>query len=106
MDEFKDLCEQFVSLTAQEPKCVYYGFSFNADHVHCREAYEDAEGLLTHLTHVGAVLNEALKISQITRLEVHADCGGSGEVEGASGQLSSRLLRSRVWNSPLKLTEI
>lgn len=71
MDQFKALCEQFMSITAEEPKCVYYGFSFNADNVHCREAYDDAEGLLTHLTHVGAVLNEALKISQITRLEVH-----------------------------------
>jgi quinol monooxygenase YgiN len=72
MNEFQDFCEQFISITAQEPKCLYYGFSFNGDNVHCREAYEDAEGLLTHLSNVGALLNEVLKISQITRLEVHA----------------------------------
>ncbi len=71
MDEFKDFCEQFVSITAQEPKCLYYGFSFNGDDVHCREAYEDAEGLLAHLANVGAVLSEVFKIAQVTRLEVH-----------------------------------
>lgn len=71
MDEFKDLCDQFISLTAQEPKCLYYGFSFNGNDVHCREAYEDAEGLLAHLANVGALLKEAFKIAQVTRLEVH-----------------------------------
>ena len=71
MDEFKDFCEQFISMTAQEPKCLYYGFSFNRDNVHCREAYDDAEGLLAHLANVGPLLNEVLKIAQITRLEVH-----------------------------------
>ena len=72
MDEFKDLCEQFISITAREAKCLYYGFSFNGHDVHCREAYEDAEGLLAHLTNVGALLNEVFKIAQVTRLEVHA----------------------------------
>jgi hypothetical protein len=71
MDEFKALCEQFISITAREPKCLYYGFSFNGDNVHCREAYEDAEGLLAHLGNVGELLNEVFKISEITRLEVH-----------------------------------
>jgi quinol monooxygenase YgiN len=71
MDEFKSLCEQFVSETAQEHKCLYYGFSFDGNNVHCREAYEDAEGLLTHLTNVRALLNKALQIAQVTRLEVH-----------------------------------
>ena len=71
MDEFRCLCEQCVSISAQEPKCLYYGISFNGDNVHCREAYEDAEGLLAHLANVGALLNEVFKISQLTRLEVH-----------------------------------
>jgi len=70
-DEFKDFCGQFISITVQEPKCLYYGFSFNGDNVHCREAYEDAEGLLAHLANVGALLNEVFKIAQVTRLEVH-----------------------------------
>ena len=68
---FKELCVQFVEKTLQEPRCLYYGFSFFEDQVHCREGYEDAEGLLAHLENVGALLGEALKISEITRLEVH-----------------------------------
>jgi len=72
IDEFKDLCEQCMSVTAQEPKCLYYGFSFNGHDVHCREAYQDAEGLLTHLANVDTLLNKALKIAQVTRLEIHA----------------------------------
>ncbi len=71
MEEFKAFCEQFMSVTAHEPKCLYYGFSFNGDNVHCREAYEGAEGLLAHLVNVATLLNEVLKISQVTRLEVH-----------------------------------
>jgi hypothetical protein len=71
MDEFRGFCEQFISITAQEPKCLYYGFSFNGDSVHCREAYEDAEGLLAHLNGVGSLLDQVFKIAQVTRLEVH-----------------------------------
>lgn len=71
MEEFKALCEQFVSKAATEPKCLYYGFSFHENEVHCREAYEGAEGLLTHLDNVGALLKEAMKIAQVTRVEVH-----------------------------------
>ena len=71
MDEFKALCEQFISKTAEEPKCLYYGFSFNGNNVHCREAYDDAEGLLAHLTNVRALLDQALRLAEVTRLEVH-----------------------------------
>jgi quinol monooxygenase YgiN len=71
MDEFKGLCEQFVSITAGEPKCLYYGFSFHGNDVHCREAYDDAEGLLAHLTNVRALLDQALRLAEVTRLEVH-----------------------------------
>ena len=68
---FLKLCEQFVAKTQQEPKCLYYGFSFNGEQVHCREGYKDAEGLLAHLENVAQLLEEALKIAEITRLEVH-----------------------------------
>jgi hypothetical protein len=57
---FKALCERFVEKTGQEPKCVY-----------CREGYEDAEGVLAHLENVGPLLEEALQIAELTRLEVH-----------------------------------
>jgi len=71
MNEFKQFCEQFVSMTVTEPKCLYYGFSFNGDQVHCREAYEGADGLLAHLANVGPLLQEVVKIAEITRLEIH-----------------------------------
>ncbi len=71
LEAFKALCEQFVTKTQSEAKCLYYGFSFFEDQVHCREGYEDAEGLLAHLENVGQLLQEALKISDIVRLEVH-----------------------------------
>ena len=71
MDAFKRLCEQFMSLAGAEPKCLYYGFSFRGGEAHCREGYEDAAGLLAHLDHVGVLLAEALKIADLTRLEIH-----------------------------------
>lgn len=77
LDAFRGLCERFVAQTLPEPKCLYYGFSFDGDQVHCREGYQDAEGLLGHLKNVGELLAEALKISELTRLEVH---GPEGEL--------------------------
>ncbi|VEN75436.1 conserved hypothetical protein [Candidatus Desulfarcum epimagneticum] len=71
LDVFKKNCEEFIKKTETEPKCLYYGFSFDGDQVHCREGYEDAEGLLAHLDNVGALLAEALKIADLVRLEVH-----------------------------------
>ena len=71
VEAFKKLCEQFVAKTSEETKCLYYGFSFDGDQAHCREGYKDAEGLLTHLDNVGQLLEEALKIAEITCLEVH-----------------------------------
>ncbi|MFZ4700913.1 MAG: putative quinol monooxygenase, partial [Candidatus Methylumidiphilus sp.] len=69
--DFKALCEQFVEKTQAEPKVLYYGFSFSGDQVHCREAYTDAEGLLAHLDNVGELLQQALTIAELTRLEIH-----------------------------------
>jgi quinol monooxygenase YgiN len=71
LDAFKELCPQFVEKTTAEPKCLYYGFSFEGDEAHCREGYEDAEGLLAHLENVGALLEQSLTIADIARLEVH-----------------------------------
>ena len=71
LEAFKALCEKFVEKTKSEPKCLYYGFSFEGNVAHCREGYEDAEGALAHLENVGPLLEEALKISEITRLEIH-----------------------------------
>jgi quinol monooxygenase YgiN len=71
LEAFKALCDQFVVKTRGEPKCLYYGFSFDGDQAHCREGYEDAEGLLAHLENIGSILEEALKIAELTRLEIN-----------------------------------
>lgn len=71
LPEFKRLCEQFVAKANTEPKCLYYGFSFHGDEAHCREGYADAEGALAHLENVGQLLDEALQMVELTRLEVH-----------------------------------
>ena len=71
LEAFKALCEQCVEKTTQEPKCLYYGFSFDGDVAHCREGYEDAEGALAHLENVNLLLQELLKISDLTRFEIH-----------------------------------
>ena len=71
LEAFKELCERFVEKTDEEPKCLYYGFSFAGDQAHCREGYADAEGVLAHLQNVGSLLEEALKIADLTSLEIH-----------------------------------
>jgi quinol monooxygenase YgiN len=71
LDEFKAFCEQFVEATEREPGSLYYGFSFDGDQVHCREGYADAQAALAHLDNVGSLLEQALQISEITRLEIH-----------------------------------
>lgn len=85
LDAFRALCEQFVAKTATEPGCLYYGFSFDGDQVHCREGYRDAAALLAHLENVGELLKQSLQIAQITRLEVH---GPEGELSKLRGPLA------------------
>lgn len=69
--KFRELSEKFVAKTRNEPKCLYYGFSFLGDSVHCREGYEDADSLLNHLSNVGELLKQAFEISEVSRLEIH-----------------------------------
>ncbi|MEE8348318.1 MAG: antibiotic biosynthesis monooxygenase [Acidobacteriota bacterium] len=77
LERFRSLCERFVEQTRSEPQCLYYGFSFDGDQVHCREGYEGAKAVLAHLENVGSLLEEALTIADLTRLEVH---GPEGEL--------------------------
>ncbi len=70
LSKFKDFCKKFVAATETEPACLYYGFSFNGDEVHCREGYIGAEGLLTHLGNVGSLLDAVLTFSTV-RVEIH-----------------------------------
>src|SRR3954447_14387045 len=66
---------EFVKKTAAEKANLFYEFSMNGPELFCREAYENAEGLLAHLENVGALLAELMTIADLIRLEVH----GPGE---------------------------
>jgi quinol monooxygenase YgiN len=71
LEAFKTSFPTFVEKTKEEEKNLFYEFTIQGDEVFCREAYVDADGVLTHLGNVDALLKEALKISDLTRLEVH-----------------------------------
>ena len=88
LDEFKNGCAQFIEVTKSEAGCLFYGFSFNGSEAHCREGYKDADALLAHLDNVGEMLQEALKISDITRLEVHGPAGELAKLKEPLNHLS------------------
>src|SRR5205823_14181717 len=70
-ETFKAAFPAFIEKTAAEQKNLFYGFTINGDEVFCREGHTDAEGVLAHLDNVGAMLAEAFKIADLTRLELH-----------------------------------
>jgi quinol monooxygenase YgiN len=71
LEQFKTFCDAFIAKTAQEPKCLYYGFSFNGSQAHCRETYVDAQGLLDHLGNIAELNRAAFHLASIVRYEVH-----------------------------------
>jgi len=71
LEEFKALAEQMVEKTSAETDVVYYGFSFEGQRAHCREAYTGAKGILAHLENVKDLLPQALAIANLDSLEVH-----------------------------------
>ncbi len=71
LDPIKAMLPKFVEKTAAEKACLFYEFTMNGDELFCREGYENAEGLLAHIDNVGALLAEAMKIADLTRIEVH-----------------------------------
>lgn len=75
----------FIDKTASEEKNLFYGFTINGDEVFCREGYANAEGVLAHLDNVGALLAEALKIADLTRVELH---GPAKELDKLRGPLA------------------
>ncbi|HXX42895.1 MAG TPA: antibiotic biosynthesis monooxygenase [Chthoniobacterales bacterium] len=86
LEEFKAAFPVFIEKTRTEKGNLFYEFSVNGDEVFCREGYVDADGLLAHLDNVGAILAEALKISDLIRLEIH---GPAKELEKLKGSLAS-----------------
>jgi hypothetical protein len=78
----------FVEKTATEPKCLYYGFTANGDEIFCREGYFGAEGVLAHLENVGELLNELVKIADVTRLEIHGPAEELDKLKEPLGHLN------------------
>lgn len=81
LDAVKAMLPQFVEKTATEKACLFYEFTMNGDELFCREAYENAEGLLAHLDNVGALLAEFMKIADVTRIEVHGPAAELGKLK-------------------------
>jgi quinol monooxygenase YgiN len=88
MGEFRQFCEQITERTSKEPRCLYYGFSFDGNDVFCREGYEGAEGLLFHLQQQGALIQGALKISELARVEVHGTEQELAKLRGPLAQMN------------------
>jgi len=78
LEKVKALFPHFAEKTATEEKVLFYEFSINGDEIFCREGYTDAEGILTHLDNVGAVLAELLTMGDLIRIELH---GPAAELE-------------------------
>jgi quinol monooxygenase YgiN len=76
---------RFVEKIATEEKILFYEFTVNGDEIFCREGYTDAEGVLTHLDNVGALLAEMLTMTDLTRVEVH---GPATELEKLKNPLA------------------
>ncbi len=87
-DDFRAVCTEFVGKTRDEPGCLFYGFSFDGDEAHCREGYEDANAVLAHLENVGDLLQKALGLADITRLEVHGPADQIDQLRGPLGEMS------------------
>lgn len=76
--EFKALAAKLVAAAEKEPGCMFYAITYNGDEAHCREGYKNGDEVLAHLGNVGSLLQQALQISNLTRLEAH---GPAAELE-------------------------
>ncbi len=90
LDAFRALCERFVSATRSEKDCLYYGFAIDDHTAVCREGYAHADGLLAHLTNVQPLIGEALKLADLSRLEVHGPAAELAKLRGPMADLKPR----------------
>lgn len=91
LDAFKSLGPRFIEKTRNETGCIHYAFSFLGNTGHCREGYDNAEAVLAHLENVGEILGEALKISELARLEVHAPASEIEKLREPLAELNPQL---------------
>ena len=71
MNALKEVLPEFLAKTRNEAGNLFYEFSINGDEVFCREGYVNAEALVEHLGNVKAMLDVALTMAELIRVEVH-----------------------------------
>lgn len=86
LEEIKALLPEFVKKSATEEKILAYAFTLRGDEIFCRESYQDAAGVLAHLSNVGELLNKMLTMADLTRLEFH---GPAAELEALKEPLAN-----------------
>lgn len=104
IDAVTAMLPQFVEKTASEKENFFYGFSINGDEVFCRETYENANGLLAHLDNVGALLEEMLKMADLTRVEMHGTAEELETLKAPLPHLKSSVVYAR--NDAVALTSV
>jgi quinol monooxygenase YgiN len=69
---FKQLAEQALAITNDEPGVLQYDWFFNADETACavRETYRNSDALLNHVTNAGDVFGRLVEISGGCELEM------------------------------------
>ncbi len=70
MNAMEQLSDRFVEKTRKESRMCAYAWSFNGDEAHCRHRYQNAEGFIEHVENCFTLLQEALTISECTRLAI------------------------------------
>lgn len=88
LDAFKELIPSFIAKTGTEEHCHWYDFTICDDVVHCREAYDGADGLLAHLGNVEEVIGQALQVSDLVRVEVHGPATELAKLKEALADLN------------------
>lgn len=85
MPEVKALLRAFVAKSETEPGSLQYGFTVNGEEIFCRESYVDAEAVLQHLQNVGPEIDLMLKLSTLSRVEVHGPATQLAKLKGPLG---------------------
>ncbi len=88
LEIFKAALPDFIAKMASEEGNLFYDFTIKGDDVLCREGYANAEALLLHLESVDALLKEALKIADLTRVEVHGPAAELAKLKEPLAHLS------------------
>lgn len=96
MDAIKAMLPRFVEKTATEKGNLFYEFTMNGDKLFCREAYENADGLLAHFDNVGALLAEAMKVAGSDPNRSARPSAGIREIEKAAGTFETEVVRNRT----------